>query len=118
MNLHYGKYRGCDVRDVPTQYLQWLLKEARATLEAVEAELERRSGPRLAQQAKHPWVERTISAGYRVLAKQHHPDMGGDQEAMRQLNAAVAMLRELVDTNGNFRLGDSAVEPSGAVRKS
>ena len=41
-----------------------------------------------------------IQAAYRVLAKKHHPDMGGDPEKMKQVNAAY---KELM---GGFTNGD------------
>lgn len=34
-----------------------------------------------------------ITAVFRVLAKQYHPDMGGDTEQMQRLNAAMEALR-------------------------
>ncbi|MDQ3695452.1 MAG: J domain-containing protein [Chloroflexota bacterium] len=37
-----------------------------------------------------------IEASYRIVAKRVHPDCGGDAEAMRQLNAAIALLRDEV----------------------
>jgi curved DNA-binding protein CbpA len=38
-----------------------------------------------------------VSAGFRELAKRHHPDLnGGDGETMKELNAAVEMLREML----------------------
>ncbi len=35
-----------------------------------------------------------IEAAYRVLARMHHPDAGGDAEQMRSINAAVETLRK------------------------
>ena len=37
-----------------------------------------------------------IDAAYRTLARLHHPDVGGDPEAMRALNDARDALKELV----------------------
>jgi hypothetical protein len=28
--LKFGKYKGCDINNVPTDYLQWLARESRA----------------------------------------------------------------------------------------
>jgi molecular chaperone DnaJ len=33
-------------------------------------------------------MERIIKAGYRDLAKKYHPDTGGDDEQMKELNAS------------------------------
>jgi Putative quorum-sensing-regulated virulence factor len=99
--MKYGKYAGHDIRDVPTEYLEWLLESQKSTGEQIEGELERR---RLAEEANQSWLEKVIGAGYRSLAKQHHPDRGGDPEAMKELNAAVAKLRGMLGKNGD---GDS-----------
>jgi hypothetical protein len=37
-----------------------------------------------------------IEAAYRVLAKQHHPDAGGDTVTMQRLNTAYAVLKAQV----------------------
>jgi len=34
-----------------------------------------------------------ISAAYKALARQHHPDTGGDTEQMQRINAAATALR-------------------------
>ena len=39
------------------------------------------------------WEE--IERAYRKKAKVHHPDLGGDQDAMRALNEAYALLKKL-----------------------
>jgi curved DNA-binding protein CbpA len=38
-----------------------------------------------------------IDAAYRVLAKQHHPDTGGDTVVMQRLNGAYDVLKARVD---------------------
>lgn len=38
-----------------------------------------------------------IRAAYRALASRLHPDVGGDADAMRRLNAAYARLRGALD---------------------
>lgn len=42
--------------------------------------------------ASAPWEE--IERAYRRKAKRHHPDHGGDEDAMRALNEAYAMLKK------------------------
>lgn len=39
-----------------------------------------------------PWAE--IERAYRLKAKVHHPDHGGDEDAMRALNDAYAHIRQ------------------------
>ena len=38
-----------------------------------------------------PWDE--VERAYRQKAKRHHPDLGGDEDAMRALNEAYALLK-------------------------
>ena len=42
MILQFGKYRGCSIRQVPDEYLDWLLKTQKETVQAIETEIERR----------------------------------------------------------------------------
>ena len=65
MVLTYGKHRGSDIRDVPREYLEWLLNSSQETVAAIEAELERRD---LAEMADASWVEKIIRTGFRTLA--------------------------------------------------
>lgn len=39
-----------------------------------------------------PWDE--IERAYRAKAKKHHPDHGGDEDAMRALNEAYSLLKQ------------------------
>lgn len=39
-----------------------------------------------------PWDE--IERAYRAKAKKHHPDLGGDEDAMRALNEAYSLLKQ------------------------
>jgi len=44
------------------------------------------------------WLERIIKTGYKTLSKQHHPDIGGRADDMRELNAAYAILADRLGT--------------------
>jgi hypothetical protein len=94
--LKFGKYKGEDIQNVPTEYLRFLVGSAQETITEVQAELSRRE---LVEQAALPWIRRVVEVGYRELAKKYHPDAaGGDHDDMAELNAAVERLRELVRT--------------------
>lgn len=94
--LKFGKYKGSDISTVPTQYLEFLVGSAEETIRECETELNRRA---MVEQAELPWIRRVVEVGYRELAKKHHPDLEhGDSDDMRELNAAVEKLRELVRT--------------------
>jgi Putative quorum-sensing-regulated virulence factor len=93
MKLTFGKYAGEDMRDVPREYLEWLLENSRKTVADVEAELERRDS---LEEASMSWMERVVSVGYKTLARQHHPDLGGDADMMKQINNAAEELRRIL----------------------
>jgi hypothetical protein len=97
MTLTFGKYADVDIEQIPTDYLEWLIESMRLRVAEIDSELERRC---LAEEADQSWVEKVVAAGYRSLAKQYHPDCGGDPEAMRELNAAAAKLRGMLGKNG------------------
>jgi hypothetical protein len=91
--LDFGKYRGWDLTEIPDDYLGFLIARKRQDLQMWEEEQRRRE---LMREAELPMIEKVIKVGYRTLAQQYHPDHGGDEEAMRQLNAAMAQLQEMV----------------------
>lgn len=94
MVLQFGKYKGQDISQVPLEYVEWLLSKAQQDARIYEAEIERRE---FAESAQLSWVERLVQVGYRTLAKQHHPDHGGDTKTMQQVNAAYERLKSLVN---------------------
>lgn len=99
MKLQFGKYTGYDLRDVPREYLEWLAENNRKTLSDIETELERRDA---AEEASMSWMERVVTVGFKTLAKQHHPDLGGDADTMKQINSAADELRRILK-NGYAR---------------
>ena len=91
--LKFGKYAGVDIRQVPLEYLQWLHERTVKSGEEIATEIERRE--RL-ESANQPLIERLIQSGYRALAKQLHPDVGGTTEQMQELNDVVDTLRHAI----------------------
>lgn len=91
MILQYGKYRGCDIRDVPLEYLEWLSESNKETQKSLAAELRRRE---LDEEQDSSMAERIIKTGYRELSKKYHPDAGGNHTDMVDLNAAMEQLKE------------------------
>lgn len=41
---------------------------------------------------KIPTTREAVKSAYKLLAKQHHPDAGGDAEMMKRVNAAYDLL--------------------------
>ena len=102
--MPFGKYRGTRLRALDDGYLQWLrtieLREPLRT--AVEREWRRRVGvdayarPGLPHELRDA-ARRIITAGYRAVAREAHPDVGGDTARMQAVNAAAEALRRLVE---------------------
>lgn len=102
MNMPFGKYRGVEIADLPDDYLSWLLSlgdDLRQPLRwAIIAEWRSRQQPMGAVKALPPPVktmaEEMVKVGYRTLAHLHHPDHGGNSEAMVTVNLAAEVLRD------------------------
>jgi hypothetical protein len=115
----FGKHRGRRVRDVPTPYLCWVIRECTridtGLLAAVFGELRRRDvdvaelgrqreeslrrekefrerGPSPQSVDIRPIVDRW----YRGLVMDYHPDRGGDTAAMQVVNDAYGRLLALL----------------------
>lgn len=103
MRMHFGKFRGVEVADLPDDYLAWLHGhvELREPLKsAVLKEFERRfttpNRPENVPSEVRTMIDEIISAGYRKLALQHHPDHGGETKTMQLVNRAADFLRSTV----------------------
>lgn len=102
MKMPFGKYRGVLLADLPDDYLAWLFTklELREPLRTqVGAEYHARFSRRTST-ATQPlpevitMAEELVSAGFRKLANQHHPDHGGDHKTMVLVNNAADFLRQ------------------------
>jgi hypothetical protein len=87
-----GRFQGMHLREVSSNYLQQLIDTNQDTIDVLQDELARREA---IDEANQSTIEKVITAGYREMAKRLHPDAGGDADQMRELNAAVAKLRDL-----------------------
>jgi hypothetical protein len=89
----FGKNEGMRWGEVDREYIEFLLASKKEEVDALEDELRRRD---LIEEAELPMAEQIIRAGYHVLAQKHHPDKGGDEVKMRELNASHEGLKELL----------------------
>jgi hypothetical protein len=96
--LNFGKYKDWDLTEVPDEYVDYMVQQKRRDLQLWEGEQHRRE---LMHEAELPMIEKLVKAGYHALAHKYHPDRGGDEDAMRQLNAAMAQLQEIVSTSSD-----------------
>ena len=88
--FRFGKYNGQALRDVPTDYVEWLARDTTDKLKLWTSELERREA---AEAATLPMTLAIVEAGYKALAKQYHPDTGGDTRTFQELAGAREVLR-------------------------
>jgi len=105
MRMWFGRFEGQPIEELPDDYLAWLLSLS-DLCEPLRSALEREWAIRLGVDAAPEaepleadvaaMAEAVVTAGYRVLAKRHHPDANGDPAAMATLNEAVAALRRLL----------------------
>jgi hypothetical protein len=102
MILQFGKHKGRDIRDVPVEYVEYILGQAEKTIIACREELQRCEQ---SEQATMPMIDRIVTVGFRALARQHHPDAGGETSNMQDLNAAHEALRELLRPMESLRGG-------------
>jgi hypothetical protein len=98
--MPFGRWRGHSLDELPDDYLTWLagLDDLREPLRsAVAAEHRRRCGAASSARLMSPEVvavaDELVTAGYRVLTRQRHPDHGGDHRAMVLVNQAAEWLR-------------------------
>ena len=56
--------------------------------------------------------ERTIKKAYRQLAREHHPDKGGSQEKMAEINEAFGVLSD-PELRARYDQGDDPNDPTG-----
>lgn len=122
--LRFGAHKYKHISDVPTSYLQWMLKgldsledDERGQVEAeifardIKAKSRTANGERRRQQQEQhrtftqpganlpagitPDVLLSlIAAGRQTLAKRLHPDAGGDLEQMKRVNVAADFLEQ------------------------
>jgi hypothetical protein len=106
--MPFGRHYGCSVAELPDDYLEWLMTiELRGWLhEAVRDEFARRlngqareertpaAGPGIRLRPEEAALARTlVEAGYRSLARELHPDVGGNTDEMQRLNSLVRSFR-------------------------
>jgi len=92
-------HKGQLLSEIPADYVEWLLSldHIRNPLRGVvEQELELRAEEAARAIDACPDVQiadELIGAGVRALAKKYHPDIGGTNQQMQDVNATAAWLR-------------------------
>ena len=129
MRMPFGKHKGQEIDDLPTDYLRWMIKNltdlSYSLRTALEDQLEIRGVSYESASSYRHWApappppggwqrpppppppsppppktpvnwgiaEEIVEAGFKTLAKRHHPDSGGDLEKMKAVNVAADWLR-------------------------
>lgn len=93
--MPFGKYRDQPLDQIPKSYLQWLLAEATNLSADLRAAIQDvLSPPPVRYPPPDPeTVALIVNAGVRALAKDHHPDVGGDLAVMTRINSAAQWLK-------------------------
>src|SRR5262245_27373604 len=101
MRIPFGRYKGELLEDLPFAYLEWLNEQdfLREPLKsAIKAEFERRTFSQERRIHIHnidmDLIDDIVEAGRRSLAKIFHPDAGGSNHMMQQVNAACDWLKQ------------------------
>jgi Putative quorum-sensing-regulated virulence factor len=103
--IPFGRYRGSRIDDLPDGYLLWVfgLPDLRQPVRGwvTEEVLRRRRKARGRDQTRNAQppvlAKQLVEAGFRSLARIHHPDVGGTDEGMRAAIEARAWLLERVE---------------------
>ncbi len=105
MRMTFGKYKGIPVRDIPSNYLEWLwfeveLREPLRTYVAIELQerSEREAGEDYscgASGAPAGIYPGRVKSIYRALAVKWHPDRGGTTSAMQAINEFYEELKQI-----------------------
>jgi hypothetical protein len=108
--MPWGKFRGIPLTEIESGYLCFVLEKCENVrvdlIDAINDELRSRFGtPPPPSPPASPWrkpcpdpvmAARLVAAGLHALAKQHHPDVGGDTATMQKLNLVAEWLKATV----------------------
>jgi hypothetical protein len=92
----FGIHRGKEITDsrIDNSYLEFLIAKNKQDIRIYQTELDRRAA---LENASDDMATRLIQAGYRTLAKQLHPDVGGDPEKFQELLGSKEILMQVLE---------------------
>jgi hypothetical protein len=118
MTMPFGKYKGTEIAELPSDYLLWMLAldDLREPLRSAVLREAVRRNEEVPIALKHNVVainlkpeelqlaRRLFDAGYKTLARALHPDLGGDVQQMQDLNLFAENVRQqFVTLEGGMR---------------
>ena len=88
MRMHFGKYYGYEISEIPFSYLRWLYENVELQPDLEEAVLHAMEAAAPPRRGEGPKALMTseLRKVYRQLALKYHPDHGGSDMAMRAVN--------------------------------
>ena len=97
MIMTFGKHRGKHIRDIPNDYLLWVLDNCGNLQPTMRREIRIRLGlePPPRPHSADLTVGRVLEPWYRKLAREFHPDTRGSHLGMVAVNRARDLLVEL-----------------------
>lgn len=101
--MPFGQHKGKPLSELPENYFFWLLSIVlrEPLLSAVKEEADRRHHAAIAKvKFDAVWALAIVAAGVKVLARKHHPDVGGSNETMALINHAADWLRGTAERQG------------------
>jgi hypothetical protein len=104
MRMPFGKYKGMLLRDIPSDYLVWVLGNVTRLNYylrfEIETLLQSRDYQAQADEDHHgcelSTADSVIREWWRGLVRDYHPDRGGSVEVMQALNEAHSRLKQMV----------------------
>lgn len=101
MKILFGKYKGVELEEIPTEYLEWVVGNVERinpyVLAAIKDELDIRRPSLFKKSTKQaPELLTKTSLVYKTLSKKYHPDVGGNTQAMQALNEFYENLKEIL----------------------
>jgi hypothetical protein len=101
--MPFGKHKGQELRDVPQDYLCWILANIQDLNSVLRDEITRVLDltPARPDPAPAPPVSRfrdVVKCWYRHASLRHHPDHGGSNERQRVVNEAYEDLMKAIGT--------------------
>ncbi len=96
--MPFGKFRGRELEELPDSYLDWLIRSVdlrEPLLSAVHREISFRSWGCHEEMAITSQNRDRIKAIYWDLARQYHPDRGGNGDIMAGINIFYERLQAL-----------------------